>query len=111
MPKIYDEKTSSYIELTQEHQAAIVSLLLADRCSNYGYDWRAFRRISNQRSRARKAVRYSHVRELNWGASFLSRVQICARTGQVHYVVGQSANEEITNALRQLKNPSAKWVS
>lgn len=110
-------------EYTPAEKSAIIKHLLADRCENYGYDWKMFRRISNQRSRARRAVRricnddfspegFGLNHGLQWFA--LTDRVVCKHTEKgiaVHYVAGQSPNEEITNVLRALVNPSARWVS
>ena len=91
---------------------AILEMLLDDRCQNYGYDWKVFRRISNQRSRARqdvkKVIHFGGVAGLYWD-TLPSRVVV--ENGTASYTVGQSSNEEITNILRRLINPNAKWVS
>lgn len=92
---------------TDEQKAQMLEYLLANRCSNYGYDWRMFRRISNQRSRARRAIRH-FTGDLAWDVAPLSYRLNWDRTS---YTVGQSSNEEITNLLRQLVDPNAGWLS
>lgn len=102
---------------TIEQKRAALQYLLSDRCSNYGYDWQMFRRICSQRTRARKAARrfLECAYDLHWHAigSRLTCEQNPAAPGGYHvdYVVGQSSNEEITNVLRRLVNPEARWVS
>jgi hypothetical protein len=94
-----------------EMALTIVMGLLEQRCSNYGYDGPAWRRITSQRKRAREAVRYA----LNHGgkpADMLLTAPLASRIdAKGHYVTGQSQNEEITNLLRQLVNPEARWLS
>jgi hypothetical protein len=82
-------------------------VMLTDRLENYGYDWPNFRRISNQRSRARAklhdlVLRYAN---LDWG-SLSNRWH--RKTGE--YTVGQSVNEELTNEIRFLIGLKG-WVS
>ena len=94
---------------TKEQEQQMLDYLLSDRCSNYGYDYRMFRRISNQRYRARLAIRkQGGVASEAWDKAPLSyRLD----WDTMSYTVGQSSNEEITNLLRQLVNPNASWVS
>jgi len=98
-------------DFTPAEQVAALNYLLSDRCANYGYDWKAFRLISNQRSRARRNAR--HAAALHWNAlsDRLHAETLADGTIRVEYVVGQSSNEEITNVLRRLVNPEARWVS
>lgn len=92
--------------------STFVKELLNSKCSNYGYDYKDFKRISSQRSKARKEF----LNFASWNMSTLiERVQIESRVqtginGELHYIVGQSANEEITNLMRRLVNPKAKWA-
>lgn len=100
---------------TIDQKRAALQYLLADRCSNYSYDWKDFRRISSQRSRARKAARrfLECPYDLHWDA-IGTRLTITDRPNgsyTIQYVTGQSSNEEITNVLRRLVNPEARWVS
>lgn len=98
------------MEPTRKQATEMLSYLLADRTSNYGYDWQAFRRIVKQRSLARKALAawQDCPETLKWKAADPSgRID----WNKMHYVVGQSSNEEITNLLRQLINPDAPWLS
>ena len=93
--------------VTEEQKAAMLDYLLKLRVHNYGYDYRDFRRISNQRSRARKAVR-EHKSPLNWfGTSLSSRLD----WQSIDYTIGQSQNEEITNLLMQLAGYTGEWLS
>jgi hypothetical protein len=103
-------------DFTPAEQVAALNYLLSDRCLNYGYDWKAFRLISNQRSRARRAIRKNYIgipSALHWGAlsDRLQAETLADGTIRVEYVVGQSSNEEITNVLRRLVDPEARWVS
>ncbi len=99
--------------ITTEQKREMLNYLLADRCENYGYDWKLFRNICQQRYRARKALRCFMawdlaIKSLNW-----ERAPLAHRINwdTMDYTVGQSSNEEITNLLRQLVNPNAQWVS
>jgi len=94
-------------DVTEEQKAAMLAYLLKLRTHNYGYDYRNFKRISNQRSRARKAVR-EHKSPLNWfGTSLSSRLD----WQSIDYTVGQSQNEEVTNLLMQLTGYTGDWLS
>jgi len=94
---------------TPDHKSLIVKYLLAYRVRNYGYDYRAMKRIQQQATRARKALRARRLEDLDWNVPFMSRIQIDAKTG-VDYVVGMSENEEIINAMRALCGKS-RWLS
>ena len=117
----------STFEVSQVH--AFIKKLVSERCSNYGYDYKDFRRISSQRSKARKEfIRFATY---NMGTvieriSSESRIQlenvkvtrlsengskIVSIEPRLVYVVGQSQNEEITNLMRRLVNPKATWLS
>ena len=93
--------------VTEEQKAAMLAYLLKLRTHNYGYDYRDFRRISNQRSRARKAVRECE-RPLDWFGTSLSSRLDWQNTG---YTAGQSQNEEITNLLMQLTGYEGERLS
>lgn len=118
-PEARSEALGQCPKLEPEAARAAYDTLMRDRCSNYGYDHTAWRRISNQRSRARLAVRIltengKHPERLNWhAAGDRLTFERHPHTGlwSCHYVVGQSSNEEITNLLRRLVNPEAKWQS
>lgn len=92
--------------------SVFVKSLLTSRTSNYGYDYRDFKRISSQRSKARKELEYFfyyNPATVLERLSQESRVQLDA-SDKLSYVAGQSGNEEITNLMRRLVNPKAKWV-
>lgn len=95
---------------TKKQKQDMLRTLLADRCENYGYDYQAFYRVCSQRYRAKRALRMHLAAggELHW-----DRAPLAHRIDweSMQYVVGQSSNEEVTNLLRQLRNPNAKWVS
>ena len=103
--------------------------LTTQRCSNYGYDYKTFKRISSQRSKARKE--FQHFFHLN-PETVMQRLSderrvslenckitetlsngsvIVKEEVRLTYTVGQSNNEEITNLMRRLVNPQAKWLS
>ncbi len=98
------------LAVTFEMQETMLFWLLAQRCENYGYDWKMFRNISQQRYRARKAMQtyLACAYSLDW-----ERAPLAYRLNwdTMDYTCGQSQNEEITNLLRQLVNPNAQWVS
>jgi hypothetical protein len=99
-------------QITVEMLNDFTSSLLANRCDNYGYIWKDFRRISNQRSKARTEFR-SFVKYFT--GTLIERIEqesrIQLENGKLTYIVGQSSNEEITNLMRRLVNPKDKWVS
>lgn len=106
--------------------SAFVKQLLAQKCSNYGYDHKDFKRVSSQRSKARSE--FLHFANYNMGTliervSSEPRIQledvqvtrvsesglkIASVESRLVYVVGQSQNEEVTNLMRRLVNPKAK---
>ncbi len=117
-PEARSEALGQCPKLEPEAARAAYDYLMGERCSNYGYDSTSWRRVSNQRSRARLAARIltengKHPERLNWHAAGerLTFKRADNGTWAVHYVVGQSQNEEITNLLRRLVNPDAKWQS
>jgi hypothetical protein len=113
--------------VTNSEIASFVKSLLLERCSNYGYDYRDFKRISSQRSKARKAllnqvnsfgfesikanlVQESRIQFMRFKVIDGSNIPTYDRG--IHYIVGQSQNEEITNLMiRLVKGSSAKWLS
>lgn len=98
-------------KVTQEMVDEFVNELLSDRLENYGYSYQRFRNLSQQRYRARKALRRTYVTWATVQAAPLGyRVSVCEVTGKLDYTVGQSGNEERTNLMRQLVNPNAKWL-
>jgi hypothetical protein len=112
--------------VTNTQIASFVKSLLLQKCSNYGYDYKDFKRISSQRSKERKAllnqvnshgfesikanlIQESRVQLLN--TKIVDGNRIPTFEMALHYIVGQSQNEEITNLMRRLvKGSSAKWV-
>lgn len=87
-------------DLTQAQKQQIVDYLIADRMSNYGYDWKTFQKMSAQRSKLRKILRLADINKLNCDNLSLNRFQF--KDGEVDYIVGQSSNEEITHRMQQL---------
>lgn len=93
---------------------AAVLWLLDQRMSggpNYhAADWR---RIRQQRTRARQALSYAAAvkgaETLHWHA-IGSRLVVCFKDGTFDYQVGQSANEELTNLMRVLVDADAEHV-
>ena len=118
---------SSNEHVSNEMVAAFVKELLGQRCSNYGYDYKDFRRISSQRSRARKAL-VKFVNENGLKAVFqiirdIDRVSLADTLvlenekmprieKRISYITCQSQNEEITNLMRTIAYGSnVKWLS
>jgi hypothetical protein len=91
---------SNHTELSQDQKQQIVDCLINHRLSNYGYNWKVFRSMSAQRSRLRATLRLADIDKLNWSNLSLNRFQF--EDGEVWYIVGQSANEEITHRMQQL---------
>ena len=94
--------------LTTRQKFQIVDFLLSQRMQSYGYDYTSWQRIKKQRVRAKRALRKSNIHNLKFD-TFNGRLTI-DDNGQVDYVVGQSANEEITNLMRRMVNPDANYV-
>lgn len=118
-PEARSEALGHCPKLEDDAARAAYEYLMSARCSDYGYDHTSWRRITNQRSRARIAVRIltengKYPERLNWhAAGDRLTFERHPHTGawSCDYVVGQSQNEEITNLLRRLVNPEAKWQS
>lgn len=108
--KLVDEYLASNPDLGRFTRTAARNILLAmmtDRLDNYGYGVRDWRRIQSQRQRARARL----YRQLDrfWALDWSSlNTRWDSATGR--YVVGQSANEEVTNAMRALCRQD-RWVS
>ncbi len=81
--------------------------LLSDRLANYGYSNTDWRRIQQQRRRAKQALVTAITRgqRLHW---YELSSRWCKVTGD--YTVGQSSNEEYTNSMRALLGLES-WVS
>jgi len=91
---------SNHTQLSQDQKRQIVDYLINHRLSNYGYNWKVFRSMSAQRSRLRATLRLADIDKLNWSNLSLNRFQF--EDGEVWYIVGQSANEEITHLMECL---------
>ena len=78
--------------------------LLADRLSNYGYEWRDWCQLRSQRQAAKRAVEkvvcHRGIDALDWGDWNSARLILDDRRPE--YQTGQSNNEEITGCLRVL---------
>jgi hypothetical protein len=95
---------------TQEQVNACVEMLLKRKTHNYGYDPKDYGRIKRQRLSARNAVRYIHMSGVS--AERLEQAGgVRLDIANCTYTVGQSENEEITNLLRRIVDPEAKWLS
>lgn len=112
------QKTSGF---TREEKIALAKILLSDRLENYGYDWRDFQRLMRQRYQAKKAFKQAIGYENKLMGSFwcidgisfdnILGGRLCIYNGNAEYITGQSNNEEITNAMRQIVNRKSKWLS
>lgn len=100
--KEYARKVSALLELARVYS-----------CENYGYDWKDYRRILSQRTRALKAFRVAaQLGKVNMNETFGGRLSWDQKTGRFDYVVGQSSNEEITNLLAQIAGTRRRgWLS
>lgn len=102
-------------ELPQAQKQQIVDYLIADRMSNYGYDWKTFKKMSAQRSRLRAMLRLADINKenhqspfgLNWKNLDLGRFHF--KNGEVTYIVGQSSNEEITCRMQELVSKNKNY--
>lgn len=100
--------------LTHEQKGKIVKFLTGDRMENYGYSYQDWNRIRSQRQRAKNAlwkIGYGNIPAANWSRILWDGRLMVTPEGEVSYTTGQSSNEEITNLMRRLVNPNAKWVS
>jgi hypothetical protein len=103
-----DQFYSNHGDLTLAQKQQIVAYLIADRMSNYGYDWKTFKRMSSHRSQLRAMLRLADINKLDWLEADISRFHF--RDGTlVDYVVAQSCNEEITRKMRALLALPFKW--
>ncbi len=94
---------------TLTEKAAILEALFKDRLVDIGYGPTNWSRVRNQRYRAKLALRLAKAEgRIKWEG--LSSRWKRTETG-MEYVPGQSANEELTNEMRQLVTPGAKWMS
>ena len=108
--KIINGFTSLYsvseeIRNNQQIREALINYLLADRMSNYGYDYQSWNRLRNQRANVKSLLRRLSIDALNWGNIGYSRWVIESYTDEkveLSYIVGQSSNEEITNIMKAL---------
>lgn len=88
--------------------------LLEDRLSNTvtHYEPQDYRRIRAQRTRAKKgllsAVATKQAIQWQMGGD---RYRVRLSDGTFTYIAGASENEEITNLLRRLVDPTAEWVA
>lgn len=92
----------------------VVLWLLAQKLHNGGnYGWKDWRRIRQQRTKARErlsaAAMIGGSTKLAWGIG--SRLVVRFSDSEIDYQTGQSDNEEITNIMRRLVNPCAEWAA
>jgi hypothetical protein len=77
------------------------SFLLTERLENYGYDYKSWNRLKNQRYRAKATLKVANTRLLHW-KDLSHRLKVNLDDFSIRYIVGQSNNEEITNLMRTL---------
>ena len=77
------------------------SFLLSERLENYGYDYKSWNRLKNQRYRAKAILKVADTRLLHWGNAS-HRFEVNFDDFSIRYNVCQSSNEEITNLMRVL---------
>ena len=77
------------------------SFLLSERLENYGYDYKSWNRLKNQRYRAKAILKVADTRLLHWGNTS-HRFEVNFDDFSIRYNVCQSSNEEITNLMRTL---------
>lgn len=103
-----DEIDSLAPKFGKEYEAAAkrktLEYLLADRLSNYGYEWKDWCQLRSQRQAAKRAVEkvvcHKGIDALDWGTWNQDRLTLDDR--RPDYTTGQSNNEEITGVLRVL---------
>ena len=94
-----------HTELSQAQKQQIVDCLLADRMNGYEfgvryYGFDHFKKMSAQRSRLRKRLRFAEINNLNWKNLYLHHFHF--ENGEVECVVDLSPNQEITRYMQQL---------
>ena len=90
----------------------IVDFLLKDELENYGYDLTDWQRIQRQRNKAKSILKIADINKLKWEelgcrfqikkASKGNEADVENSKAEIQYIVCQSKNEEITNAIRRL---------
>ena len=90
---------------TSQEVAQILNWILSQKLSNYGYDWKTFRRLSNHASRLRRKIREFYdsliISEKVKAGNFMNG-RLAIENGQVTYTVGQSFNEEYINLIAEI---------
>jgi hypothetical protein len=90
-------------------KATVRGYLMSQRLTNYGYDYKDFRNMSNEATKLRKMFQCIHFTQLSTcridkTAGILDRLQIqwdnARHVWSVFYIVGQSFNEEYVNLLK-----------
>lgn len=102
-------------QLNSAQAATLIHYLFSYTMTNYGYDVTSWSRIIAQRSRAKAQVSTLLLKDkeelmANINNEWMTNSRLSIVNGKFNYTVGQSANEEITNIIRRLANPSAKWA-
>lgn len=91
-------------------RASLEAYLMRDRLENYGYNWKDFRRLQNQRARVK-----AHARRTMLSLSHVEgegRLSYAPSIDAWEYTTGQSNNEEITNLIaRVYQYPQRGWLS
>jgi len=89
---------------TQE-MSNIIDWLLSQRLTNYGYNYKDFKRLSNYASKFRKLIKWFYRdiitnREVLQGDFMSGRLRLV--DGKVDYIIGQSFNEEYINLMAEI---------
>lgn len=105
-------RVDAYSESECVTHHAVLWLLSRHLHNGGNYSGQAWRRIRAQRTRARASLSLKAWRDgplsLAWGIG--GRLMVRFDTGDFTYHVGQSENEELTNVMRRLVDPSAHYV-
>lgn len=102
-------------QLTPNQIRQLIDYLFDYQMTNYGYDARDYSRITAQRRRAKAQVSQLYLTnrpkfECNVQAEWLNNEYLSLVGDKVHLTT-QSPNEDVTNVLRRIAEPSAKWAS
>jgi len=102
-------------KLNSSQAANLIHYLFSYKMANYGYEVTSWSRVIAQRSRAKAQVSMLLIKDKgelldNINNEYLTNSRLSIVNGKFNYGVGQSANEEITNIIRRLANPQAKWA-
>lgn len=77
------------------------------RLTNYGYEWRDFKRLSNYASKFRKLIYPSWI--VKYAESKKNNRFFIDDNGNLEYIVGQSFNEEFINLLADIAEDNGRY--